>query len=85
MGDRAIKMVAKILKESFRKEDIISRIGGDEFLILLPNTCKEKVASIIETLKETFAEKTLDFLPLSVSFGVATKQNPEEDIEVTMK
>ena len=85
MGDRAIKMVARVLQESFRKEDILSRIGGDEFLILLPNTSKETAASIIETLKSTFAEKTLDFLPLSVSFGVATKENPEEDVEVTMK
>lgn len=85
MGDRAIKMVARVLQESFRKEDILSRIGGDEFLILLPNTSKETAASIIETLKSTFAEKTLDFLPLSVSFGVATKENPEEDVERTMK
>lgn len=85
MGDRAIKMVAKILKESFRKEDIISRIGGDEFLILLPKTCKETASKIIENLKETFSNRTLNFLPLSVSFGVATKQNEDEDIEVTMK
>lgn len=85
MGDRAIKMVAKVLKESFRKEDIISRIGGDEFLILLPNTSKETAAVIVGNLKKAFADRTLDFLPLSVSFGVATKQNPEEDIEVTMK
>lgn len=85
MGDRAIKMVAKVLKESFRKEDIISRIGGDEFLILLPKTSKETATKIIANLKQTFSNQTLNFLPLSVSFGVATKNNKEEDIEVTMK
>ncbi len=85
MGDRAIKMVANILKESFRKEDIISRIGGDEFLILLPKTSKETAAVIVENLKNAFLEKTLNFIPLSVSFGVATKKQVEEDIEAVIK
>lgn len=85
MGDRAIKMVATILKESFRKEDIISRIGGDEFLILLPKTSNETATKIIANLKTTFSEKTLGFLPLSVSFGVATKKDAKEDIEVAIK
>ncbi len=85
MGDRAIKMVANILKDRFRKEDIISRVGGDEFLILLPKTCKQTAAQIIENLKQSFSEQTLQFLPLSVSFGVATKINEEEDIEKTIK
>src|SRR5699024_3406952 len=38
MGDEAIKTAADIMKKAFRKEDIISRFGGDEFVIILPNT-----------------------------------------------
>lgn len=85
MGDKAIKMVANTLKGSFRKEDIISRIGGDEFLMLLPKTSNETASKIIENLKKEFSEKILGFLPLSVSFGVATKIDKNEDIEVVMK
>lgn len=85
MGDRAIRMVANVLKDSFRKEDIVSRIGGDEFLILLPKTSEEIASRIIGDLKTRFSEKTLEFLPLSVSFGLATKNNEDEDIEDTIK
>ena len=37
IGDHAIKRVSRILKDNFRKEDIIGRIGGDEFVFLCPN------------------------------------------------
>src|SRR5690606_6597575 len=38
MGDKVLKKVAEIMKNTFRKEDIISRMGGDEFAVLLPKT-----------------------------------------------
>ncbi|MFA9423109.1 MAG: GGDEF domain-containing protein, partial [Sedimentibacter sp.] len=41
MGDSALKKAAEIMTDCFRDEDIISRIGGDEFIILLPKTSEE--------------------------------------------
>ena len=50
-GDRLLKIAAKCLKESCRQADTVARYGGDEFVILLPNTTNKEVAGIIERIK----------------------------------
>ena len=78
IGDRYIVEVAKVFTESFRKTDIVSRYGGDEFTILLPETDLETAMAVTEEVRKS-VEK-LDFLKdiegpdlrLSVSLGVAS-------------
>lgn len=76
-GDKMLIAASDVLNNSFRKEDIIARIGGDEFAVLLTGCTK---AIIEETLKriETNLEK-LDTanikLPLSLSYGYALKMD----------
>ena len=50
-GDEMLKHAAEILKASCRKEDVISRWGGDEFMILLPQTSEREVKEICERIK----------------------------------
>ena len=73
-GDTALKELSRILTETFRNEDYIARIGGDEFAAILPNcpaiaanTIKEKIASVNEKL----ANIKDNIKPVSVSVGVA--------------
>ena len=47
-GDRVIVHCADILKKQLRKEDYVARWGGEEFLVLLPNTCYERAFAVAE-------------------------------------
>jgi diguanylate cyclase len=77
VGDQYIVEVAKVFKRAFRETDIVSRYGGDEFTILLPNTDLATGMAVTEEVRK--AVEALDFLKdiegpdlhLSVSLGVA--------------
>ncbi len=88
MGDSVLKRTAEIMISSFREEDIICRVGGDEFLALLPKTSGETASEIIDRIKHKCEVNPLDFLKISISFGTATKESKEskdEDIEKVLK
>lgn len=79
-GDELLKKAAQVMQSACRQEDIIARIGGDEFVILLPNTSNVSAKKIVRRI-ESFAEsKTVDSYPVSISFGWATKEAFEEKI-----
>lgn len=77
VGDRYIVEVAKVFTNTFRKTDIVSRYGGDEFTILLPDTDLETALEVNEQVRQN-VEK-LDFLKklegpdlhISVSLGLS--------------
>ena len=73
-GDRIIVKIANVLKNNFRANDCICRIGGDEFVVFIENIDKKKrgmIASKIENINREL-ENTKDGLPpISVSVGIA--------------
>lgn len=81
-GDRLLVEMAKILKECCRNEDIIARVGGDEFSILLPRTSSEEARAIIDHIyakcKEYKDKTDKDTNFLSISLGCATKTATSE-------
>ena len=52
MGDKAIKHVTKILKMSLRNVDCVARIGGEEFVLLLPDTDRAGAFKLAEKLRD---------------------------------
>jgi diguanylate cyclase (GGDEF)-like protein/PAS domain S-box-containing protein len=84
-GDLFLKTIADILKECFREEDIVSRWGGDEFIIMLPRTPGEYVKDIVKRIKKLCKERSTDDLPLSISIGFATKKLASENIDKILK
>jgi diguanylate cyclase (GGDEF)-like protein/PAS domain S-box-containing protein len=84
-GDILLKRIADILKESFRKEDIISRWGGDEFISILPRTSAEDAKNIVKRIKELCNERGTSEIPLSISFGISTKKSSSENIDDILK
>jgi len=85
IGDRALKKAAEIMTNSFRDEDIISRVGGDEFVILLPATTEKTALEIMERVKKKCENNPLDFIKINISFGLATKTSIDEDINKICK
>ena len=84
-GDDILVKYARLLSENARKTDAVFRWGGEEFMILCPNTDQAKAARLAENLRDLLTQETLGTLPLpSASYGVAQYQS-EEEISVLIK
>ncbi|XPF92604.1 diguanylate cyclase [Colwellia sp. RE-S-Sl-9] len=57
-GDRVLKSISNIFKQRLRKYDIVGRYGGEEFIVILPNTDAKTAEAIINTLRTRFSELT---------------------------
>ncbi len=84
-GDEMIMKSAEVIKESCRNEDIIARWGGDEFIIMMPQTGRSEAEKVAERLKAGCEGRFIRNHPLSVSAGAASKDNENEDILLAIK
>ena len=76
-GDKAIKLVAQTIRENMRQSDTPSRIGGDEFAILMPNTSAAECAAFCKQLSMKIAQAMEEAaLPISTNTGYATFETP---------
>lgn len=81
-GDQLLKATANILNRSVRANDIISRIGGDEFALILPRTGEETAISIGKRISknvELYREQNPE-IPLNLSIGISTSADPSHPI-----
>ena len=75
-GDRMLISAANILRRSFRSSDIIARIGGDEFGVLLPQTGREPVERMLQRVRGAVQEYDSNEpeIPLALSLGHAVDE-----------
>lgn len=76
-GDEVLRQVASLLKDNFRKEDIVGRPGGDEFIVYMKNirdtqTLTDKCASLCERIRGIFIEPG-KHLTASIGVAIATE------------
>ncbi|NLJ55731.1 MAG: diguanylate cyclase [Firmicutes bacterium] len=88
-GDQLLVKTAEIIKSSCRREDLVARWGGDEFVIFLPQTDIEIAAEISRRIKEKCHLANNGSLPipipLSIALGWAAKDNVTEKIGLILK
>lgn len=74
-GDEVIQHIAQSMKDVFRRDDFLVRVGGDEFIVIMPNCSFENAHKASEILKKQVTESKVASLgfDVSVSVGVAFK------------
>lgn len=85
IGDKLLIKVANILTKSCRNSDIITRIGGDEFVILLPNTDNIQAKKVIDRIKNYASNETIQNIDVSISFGYGTKHDKHTSLTSLFK
>ncbi|MDW7656594.1 MAG: diguanylate cyclase [Bacillota bacterium] len=87
-GDKLIICVASILKKCFRENDIVARIGGDEFVTIMQGKPMESSDMIARRIKRQIeihnSNRHDDHLKVSFSIGYATSRKPDDLIETVM-
>ena len=84
IGDEILKNIAKILKESIRNVDHLGRFGGEEFVIILPNTSLENAVIVAERIRGVIANFKHNIedhiIQITVSIGIASYSRQDNDI-----
>lgn len=83
-GDKLLCLVGKILKENCDSDDIISRWGGDEFVILTRNKDRVYVANLIDKIKEQCENEAEFHFKISIALGYAGAYEESSGTEAVM-
>lgn len=90
MGNKVLAHVAETIKQNVRKDDIVSRYGGEEFTVILPNTSQEDAWEIAERLRQAVSNSPLKvvddldtkkeiYIRTTISVGLAVYPDQAED------
>jgi two-component system, cell cycle response regulator len=84
-GDHILKSLASTIKTRIRREDILSRYGGEEFSLLLPEVDLPGAATLAEKTRKVIEKHKFEFdrqhIPVTVSLGVATIDGTQSDAQ----
>lgn len=81
-GDEYIKATVTLFKMVLPKERILFRMGGDEFLVLLPGTSEKKAQLLIQQLKDTQQQFLIQDRRLSISFGLSVMDSSADNFHM---
>ena len=85
-GDRVLQLLARELKKGLRSTDFIARIGGEEFVVLLPETTDTQAKQVIDSLRANVAKLPFHFSnqPVTITFSAGIASIRSGDNEDTL-
>lgn len=85
-GDLALIHVVNIIKENIRNFDLIARWGGDEFMLILPETSLDKAKTVADKIRTLVASSPVNKqIYITMSFGVASLYKDEDHKQLTIR
>lgn len=89
VGDEVLKEISRRLTDSCRASDLAGRIGGEEFIVLLPDTAMTEIIAIAERIHRSVGEKPFHVeqhdLAVTISIGVACTRPGEKDLSQAIR
>lgn len=90
VGDEVLQVVAKRLLGALRTEDAVGRMGGEEFLMVLPGCAEDQIPAIVGRIREAVIQSPIptaaSALPITVSYGASvTIPSPDSSFEDMIK
>ncbi len=89
VGDRVLKELAIRIRAALRPYDVVGRVGGEEFLVVLPDSSLQQCQEIAERLRKTVRERPFEFDQLqifgSISIGGATAHPLDRDLQALLQ
>ncbi len=79
-GDEVLQKIASIMERCCREEDIVSRWGGDEYVIVLPRTAEQEARRICRRIEVSVAETLVEGMSVSVALACGMKSKADQDI-----
>lgn len=84
-GDEALRVVGRALRQSTRISDVVGRFGGDEFLVIAPDTSQEEACALGERIAAAARKESGNGPPLELSIGVAYAKSAGPDLVALLR
>jgi diguanylate cyclase (GGDEF)-like protein len=84
VGDRVLEIFSAAARASIRASDLLGRLGGEEFAVVLHDTAREKAMAVAERIRESFAEqaKEVDSRPVCATVSIGVVQNDSGPMDI---
>ena len=79
VGDEIIRRAAQLFKTELPDDAVLFRMGGDEFLLILPGTSMEQAQEWVNVLRKEAKSVAIRNIPMSISYGICTLEDDSED------
>lgn len=84
-GDIVLREIAQLLEKNKRKEDLVARFGGEEFVLIMDQCSAEHARIKAEELREKIEGSSIDGMKVTASFGIAEKNEKSDSFEKILK